>query len=475
MESRSLCIPLCIAFSVRSVRNHMCVPISKMETKHTVDMCKRTQDKTDGANHEDSHTSFFAQRQGTSYSPQFRECPRNALDYSPMSTEGTPEAVRMRTYSFPNKDGEKTNSKHTSDSRRKEATEATRSRGGGGARRRDNKITRRNTASRLPHLKMSAENYTTSPSSRRYSSAVSSSSSSRGLKEMEKEFQSEECHDEAVFNSLKRYSLTGGRNSSKELDPAAVMNLKSVIAGHSRRSSTSASPGKPLSEDERRGSLFSAVSINSSRSSEPSPANNNKESFHRRSSAVSMDRGDAVSSRVVASQTPTRLNCGGEGRSRVSPLATMLDTQEQIRRNSLGYFTDFIDFARRNGLNPETTVFADCPESGDAPHPVIDIDFEFDTPRHVEPHHTLGEPFVLTGARPRQTSTRLPAGRNVLSSTLEEDDEHELDSGGASRSSLLVDPYSESDDGDRTLEPESEESTDNGNDLLTLSEFLEDS
>lgn len=156
MESGSLHITLCITFSVRSVRNHMRVPISKIETKHTVDMCKRTQDKTDGADHEGSHTSFFAQRQGASYSPQFRECPRNALDYSPMSTEGTPEAVRMRTYSFPNKDGEKTNSKHTSDSRRKEATEATRSRGGGGARRRDNKVTRRNTASRLPHLKISA-------------------------------------------------------------------------------------------------------------------------------------------------------------------------------------------------------------------------------------------------------------------------------------------------------------------------------
>lgn len=49
------------------------------------------------------------------------------------------------------------------------------------------------------------------------------------------------------------------------------------------------------------------------------------------------------------------------------------DTQEQIRRNSVGRFGSLDEFARRHNLDTKGRIFAHCRESGDIVKPKIDL------------------------------------------------------------------------------------------------------
>lgn len=49
------------------------------------------------------------------------------------------------------------------------------------------------------------------------------------------------------------------------------------------------------------------------------------------------------------------------------------DTQEQIRRNSVGRFGSLDEFARRHSLDTKGRIFAHCRESGDIVEPKIDL------------------------------------------------------------------------------------------------------
>ena len=41
------------------------------------------------------------------------------------------------------------------------------------------------------------------------------------------------------------------------------------------------------------------------------------------------------------------------------------DTQDQIRRNSLGNFSNLVEFARLNKISTKNKIFVNCPETGD--------------------------------------------------------------------------------------------------------------
>lgn len=57
-----------------------------------------------------------------------------------------------------------------------------------------------------------------------------------------------------------------------------------------------------------------------------------------------------------------------------SPRATILDTNEQIKRNSSGPFGSLLEFAQHHRMDTTRKVFAHCAETGDVPQPTIDLD-----------------------------------------------------------------------------------------------------
>ncbi|QLL34758.1 hypothetical protein HG536_0H01330 [Torulaspora globosa] len=57
-----------------------------------------------------------------------------------------------------------------------------------------------------------------------------------------------------------------------------------------------------------------------------------------------------------------------------SPRNTILDTNEQIKRNSSGRFGSLVEFAQHHHMDTTGKVFAHCAETGDVPQPTIDLD-----------------------------------------------------------------------------------------------------
>ncbi|EJS44763.1 ics2p [Saccharomyces arboricola H-6] len=214
------------------------------------------------------------------------------------------------------------------------------------------------------------------------SSAESQFDSSKQPHEYEKDFYFEESQGEAIFNKLKTYSFSEDKDGVK-----------------TRRNSSAICPKKPnvvsplrIESNEYTPHLHSH---SHSLSHEFTRQSGRRKSHHRKSNAISfsksckpdfIDEYDSVSNASFSSRKTSFASCFLEKESRSpsstsythqeSPQSTIMNTNEQLRRNASGKFGSLKEFAKRNQINIEGKVFAHKIETGDILQPLIDLDID---------------------------------------------------------------------------------------------------
>lgn len=284
---------------------------------------------------------------------------RNALLDSPISLEPSGEAKRLRNFSFPSP---------TSDANDWSFFHAKR------------------TNVRTPN---SAER------SWEYSQVLGEGAAASGRKDSQ-ESNGAYSRSEALFDKLRRYSFNRDSRSSNE--DFGIFDMFKVSLNDKKRKSGENSPRKPLMVSERRDSVLSSVSLGSK---DTERSLNTKRPHHRRTSAMSLDKTSQTAAypkhpvarnvepshdqQIMHQEQKLRLGVN-RGRSLghsepVSPHLTIENTNEQIRRNSDGYFQSMAFLKTRRGTNNAGPVFAGFPETGDVSPSIIDLDtIEFQTP-----------------------------------------------------------------------------------------------
>ena len=221
-----------------------------------------------------------------------------------------------------------------------------------------------------------------SPLYGRFSSLSSTESqfdSSKQPHEYEKSFYFEESQGEALFNKLKTYSFPGDKDEMKT------------------RRNSSICPRKPnaISPLRIESNEFSPHSHSRSLSHEFTKSSGRRKSYHRKSHAISLSRScktgfideyhsnssTSINSRKtsLASSFLEKEYHSSSGTSythQISPKSTIINTNEQLRRNASGKFGSLKEFAERNQINIEGKVFAHKVETGDILQPLIDLDIE---------------------------------------------------------------------------------------------------
>ncbi|AET38280.1 Ics2p Ecym_2561 [Eremothecium cymbalariae DBVPG len=250
---------------------------------------------------------------------------------SPLATEDSPDAVRLRNFSFPN-----INSSECPSSGRISI--------GGKS---------------LPH-----------------------DPSRNSLIKREKTFNMEESQSEALFNHLKLYTIGNNNRESH----SGYNTLKSKFWSHSRKSSEDSPRLSLLSH--RRSSLFSSNYADSSSSGRPSVGSSGSsgtKSYHKRSRdhvsvpiCIKSPNGRKSEPLFAVNLPSSQRNEQPEERRKTTENMNLQgaiaeDTSEQLRRNSSGNFGSLLDFTSKTGIQAKGHVFAHCPESGDRPTPVIDL------------------------------------------------------------------------------------------------------
>ena len=221
-----------------------------------------------------------------------------------------------------------------------------------------------------------------SPLYGRFSSLSSTESQfdrSKQPHEYEKNFYFEESQGEALFNKLKTYSFPEDKDGVKT------------------RRNSSICPKKPNAVSPLRveSNEFSLHSHSRSLSHEFAKSSGRRKSYHRKSHAISFSRSckpdfideyDSNSSTSFNSRK-TSLTSSFLDKDynsspdtsythQVSPKNTIINTNEQLRRNASGRFGSLKEFAEKNQINIEGKIFAHKAETGDILQPLIDLDID---------------------------------------------------------------------------------------------------
>ncbi|CAI4058925.1 hypothetical protein N7582_001242 [Saccharomyces uvarum] len=219
-----------------------------------------------------------------------------------------------------------------------------------------------------------------SPLHGRFSSLSSNESqfdSSKQPQEYEKDFYFEESQGEAIFNKLKTYSLPGDKDGVKTRRDSSICPKRTTAIS-------------PLRMDSNELPLHSHSHSLSHEFMKPS---GRRKSYHRKSHAISFSRSykpdffddyDSISNTSSNSRKTSMASSilDREFHSSLdtsythqeSPKSTILNTNEQLRRNASGKFGNLEEFAIRNQINIKGKVFAHKPETGDILQPLIDLD-----------------------------------------------------------------------------------------------------
>ncbi|CAI4055697.1 Ics2p SKDI_02G2670 [Saccharomyces kudriavzevii IFO 1802] len=221
-----------------------------------------------------------------------------------------------------------------------------------------------------------------SPLYGRFSSLSSTESqfdSGKQPREYEKDFYFEESHGEALFNQLKTYSFPGDKDGVKT------------------RRNSSICPKKPnaISPLRIESNEYSSHSHFHSLPHEHTKQVGRRKSYHRKSHAISFSRSckpdfideyDSISSTSFNSRKTSIASsyldkaCHSlpdtSYTHQESPKSTIINTNEQLRRNARGKFGSLKEFAERNHINVEGKVFAHKLETGDILQPLIDLDID---------------------------------------------------------------------------------------------------
>ena len=217
-----------------------------------------------------------------------------------------------------------------------------------------------------------------SPLHGRFSSLSSNESqfdSGKQPQEYEKNFYFEESQGEAIFNKLKTYSLPGDKDGVKARRDSSICPKRATAIS-------------PLRMDSNELPLHLR-----SQSHEFMKPSGRRKSYHRKSHAFSFSRSykpdfiddyDSISNTTSNSRKTSMASSilDRELHSSLdtsythqeSPKSTILNTNEQLRRNVSGNFGNLEEFAIRNQINIKGKIFADKPETGDILQPLIDLD-----------------------------------------------------------------------------------------------------
>lgn len=221
-----------------------------------------------------------------------------------------------------------------------------------------------------------------SPLYGRFSSLSSTESqfdSSKQPHEYEKSFYFEESQGEARFNKLKTYSFPGDKDGVKT------------------RRNSSICPRKPNAVSPLRveSNELSSHSHSRSLSHELTKPSGRRKSYHRKSHAISFSRsckpnfidGYDSNSSIGVNSRKTSLASSFLDKEyhsspdtsythQMSPKNTIMNTNEQLRRNASGRFGSLKEFAEKNQINIEGKIFAHKVETGDILQPLIDLDID---------------------------------------------------------------------------------------------------
>ncbi|CAI4274336.1 CFF_collapsed_G0003440.mRNA.1.CDS.1 [Saccharomyces cerevisiae] len=213
-----------------------------------------------------------------------------------------------------------------------------------------------------------------SPLYGRFSSLSSTESqfdSSKQPHEYEKSFYFEESQGEALFNKLKTYSFPGDKDGVKT------------------RRNSSICPRKPNAVSPLRveSNELSSHSHSRSLSHELTKPSGRRKSYHRKSHAISFSRSckpNFIDGRQFKKNFIGKFFLDKEYHSspdtsythQMSPKNTIMNTNEQLRRNASGRFGSLKEFAEKNQINIEGKIFAHKVETGDILQPLIDLDID---------------------------------------------------------------------------------------------------
>lgn len=258
-----------------------------------------------------------------------KERSRNVLEESPIFTENTEEAIRLKDFSFPD-DSIDPFSGH------------------------DGKHNRSTSKQKVYF------DY--------YDTHGQFVEVDQAQKESKNVFSSEESQYNEILDRFKRYRLGSSGEKTKESKQSEVQKLMNSFADCDQKV-ISENSKKSLFSDTRQSRLFSVMSI-STRSSDSLPAT--KKEYQKRSSLSLAEKSELLITRVLMCNKHRNSDSHVEKRAKSSqikktsdpftcaikekpPKATLINATEEIRKNSVGYFEHFIEFTRKNRLNPRDT------------------------------------------------------------------------------------------------------------------------